>query len=213
MSEVTSLPRRMAQRDRARRAILSASEALLLDAGYEGFSIRRLVDRCGYSAPTIYHHFGDKGGLLDALLEERFEKLASRLRRVPRNGDPVQILRELALAFVRFGLRHPRHYRLLSLARQPDRAPPPSAEEARQQLERAWRTLWEAGRLRTRDVETAGQSLWALAHGLISGHIQRPDGPWSRTLVEDSIDALLRGLVAPEPKRGRGRPRAAEETQ
>jgi len=61
--------RRSAQRAQVRRAVLDATESLLLEAGEEQFSIRRLVERCGYTAPTIYHHFGDKKGLIDALLD------------------------------------------------------------------------------------------------------------------------------------------------
>ena len=191
--------RRQARRSEAQRAILDATEALLVDEGYARFSIRRLVERCGYTAPTIYHHFRDKPGLLDALLEERFQALHQLLSRVPRDGDPLEYLRAAARAFVRFGLRHPNHYQLLSMPREPDWTPPPSMEESREMLERPWRELWEAGRMRGSEVETGGQALWSLVHGLISLRTARPNHEWSQNLVEDSIDALLRGLVAPAP--------------
>lgn len=193
----THAERRRLQRSQVRRVILDATEALLVEEGAEGFSIRKLVERCGYTAPTIYNHFGDKPRLLDALLEERFAKLARLLRRVPDDGDPVAYLRDTARAFVRFGRRNPSHYRLLSQLRDPASQPPLSFERARAHLDQAWARLWEEGRLRTGDVECATQALWALCHGLISLPIQRPDFPWSKTLVDDSIDALLRGLVAP----------------
>ena len=77
----------------ARRAILDATEALLVADGYESFSMRRLVERCGYTAPSIYHHFGDKRGLIDALIEERFRRLVDRIRAVPSEGDAVAALR------------------------------------------------------------------------------------------------------------------------
>lgn len=199
MSAETHQQRRTEQRAHARRTILDASEAILVGGGYERFSIRRVVARCGYTAPTIYYHFGDKDGLLDALLEERFGRLARQLRRVPDGDDAVAYLRATALAFVRFGLRHPTHYQLLFIPRAGEHAPPPSLEEVRVRLEQAWARLWEAGRLRAGEVESAAQALWMLAHGLVSGPLQRPDLAWSKTLVEDAIDALLRGLVAPEP--------------
>lgn len=202
--------RRREQRGAVRRAILDATEALLVEEGAEGFSIRKLVDRCGYTAPTIYNHFGDKTGLIDALLEERFAKLARLLRRVPEQDDPAAYLRETARVFVRFGRRHPSHYRLLSELRDPLSEPPLSFERARAYVEQAWARLCREGRLRTADVECANQALWALCHGLISLPIQRPDLPWSKTLVDDSIDALLRGLVAPPAaERPEERPRHA----
>ena len=69
------------------------------------------MERCGYTAPTIYHHFGDKLGLLDALLEERFGDLLKLIARVPVSSDPLDTIRARARAFVRFGLRNPTHYR------------------------------------------------------------------------------------------------------
>lgn len=194
----TSQDRRREQRVQVRRAILDATEALLLEGGYEAFSIRRLVDRCGYTAPTIYHHFGDKKGLLDTLLEESYAKFSQHLRRIGRVEDPVEKLRTVGKAFVRFGIRHPNHYQLLFIPRDPDHVPPAAVDEVRVQLDQAWTELWEAGRLRSGDRDSAAQALWTLCHGVISGHIHRPDLEWSKTLADDAIDALLRGLVDPK---------------
>ena len=59
----TPRPRRGAD---SRLAILAATETLLLEHGAEGVSIRRVSKLSGFSAPTIYHHFGDKRGLIGA---------------------------------------------------------------------------------------------------------------------------------------------------
>jgi AcrR family transcriptional regulator len=198
--------RRSAQRAQVRRAILDATESLLLEEGEERFSIRRLVERCGFTAPTIYHHFGDKDGLIDALLEERFERLAQQIRRVRRGDDPVAYLRAMGLAFVRFSLRNPTHHRLLFAPRAQPHAPPRSALEVQEMIEQAWTELWEAGRLRAGDAPAAGQALFCLLYGLTNRRIARPEHDWSKTGIEDAIDALLRGLVAPEPaSRSKGR--------
>ena len=61
VSQIAETPaerRRLRQRTDAQRAILDATEALLVEDGYEQFSMRRLVERCGYTAPTIYRYFG-----------------------------------------------------------------------------------------------------------------------------------------------------------
>ncbi len=200
--------RRHEQRTQVRRSILDATEALLLEEGEERFSIRRLVERCGYTAPTLYHHFGDKKGLIDALLDERFDRLARQMKRVPRGGDPVAYLRAIALAFVRFSLRNPTHHRLLFAPRAQSYEPPRSAQEVRDMLERAWMELWEQGRLRVSDASSAGQALFCLIYGLASRRIARPEDEWSKTGIEDAIDALLRGLVTEEPaKNGRRKER------
>ncbi len=193
--------KRLARRDDPRRAILDATEELLVAYGYEGFSIRKLVGRCGYTAPTLYHYFGDKRGLIDALVEERFGRLLRRLRRVPRGGDPVAYLRALAHAFVRFGLRNPTHYRLLMTPRPEGSPPPRSAEAARAVFDAPLVEIADQGRLRMDDLECAMQSIWSLLHGQISLRIIRPDFGWSSSLLDISLDALLDGLVRPPSKR------------
>ena len=87
--------RREQNRTDARRAILDATESLLLEQGEENFSVRKLVERCGYTAPTIYHYFGDKSGLLAELLEQRLQGLLVSLREVTLVSDPVENLRAL----------------------------------------------------------------------------------------------------------------------
>lgn len=195
--ETPSGRRRREQRAEARRAILDASEALLVEDGFEAFSMRRLVQRCGYSAPSIYHHFGDKQGLIDELIDERVCRLLARLRRVPPSPDPEQTLRALAEAFVRFGLQNPTHYQLLTAPRPDDSPEPESIGQLRALFEDPLREIERAGRLRTPDLEEAKQCLWVLLHGVISARTSLPDYEWSKTMVRSALDAMLRGLLRP----------------
>ena len=189
--------RRTRQRAEARRAILDATEELLVQDGYERFSMRRLAERCGYTAPTIYHYFGDKPGLMDELLGERFERLLAQLRRVRRRQDPVEYLRELVRTFVRFGVKNPTHYRLLMTPRRNGTEPPRSADEARTMIGAPLQELSRKGRLRGDDPETVLNSLWALTHGMISLSNDISDYPFSKNLLEFSLDAFLHGLLSP----------------
>jgi len=192
-----SARRRQQQRQGARRAILEASEALLVEDGLERFSMRRLASRCGYTAPTIYHHFEDKQGLIDAVIVARFEFVLTHVRRVRRRQDPVDTLRAMLLEFARLGLENPVHYRILSIPRPPNSAPMRPAEQIRSLLEEPLGELAAAGRLRDGGVEEAVQFVWALLHGLVSLRINRPDYAWSKRILEISVDAALRGLVLP----------------
>ena len=171
---------------------------MLEDSGDE-FSIRRLATRCGYSAPTIYHYFSDKDGLIDALLDERFKQLVDLVRHVEPEPDPADYLRALARAFVEFGLRNPTFYRLLMKARRGAQRRVPAAEEARAIMQAPLLQLAAQGRLATRDLITAQQAAWAMLHGLTSLQIQRPDDPWSKDLNEGAIDVLLRGMLGGKP--------------
>lgn len=195
--------RRQQQREEVRRAILDATEALLLEGGYDAFSMRRLAKRCGYTAPSIYHHFGDKQGLFDAVIDERVRRLLVRLRRVPRSDDALSDLLALAEAFAQFGLQNPTHYRLLT-APGPDSAPPSRAgEEVRSLFDGPINAVFD-GQLGDDDHEEVRQCLWVLIHGVISMQTARPDEGWSDSLLRTALEAMLRGLaIRVEQKSGR----------
>ncbi len=196
MPNQVSEARRTRQRTEARRTILDATEALMIEAGGD-FSIRTLAERCGYTPPTIYHYFGDKDGLIDTLLEERFSRLLEMVRALDLGPDPVANWRALALAFIRFGVENPTFYRLtLTPSRKGEDRTPLAAEAARRIMEAPAIELEKAGRLRTPNRETAQQAMWALVHGLTALRITRLDYEWAPDLAEVAIDSLLEGLVS-----------------
>ena len=179
----------------SRDAILEATEALLLEQGVDGVSIRRVSERSGYSAPTIYHHFGDKRGLINELLDSRFAEVVDVMRAVPRGDDAATYLRQLALAYVRFALANPSHYHLFATPRLERTDLLPSAEEGRGMVKRALEELAREGTLGTPDVEAAFQITWAVLHGLVSLHINRSDYEFADNLVEMALDMVEDGLL------------------
>jgi AcrR family transcriptional regulator len=187
--------RRLQQREETRRAILDATQELLVDDGYEGFSMRRLAARCGYTAPSIYHHFGDNQGLLDAVVEERFQLILERLRQVRRRRDPADTVRAMIGEFVQFGLENPDHYKLLDLPRPDDAPQPPSGERVRELIHVQLEDLDEAGRLTSGSVDEAEQFLWCVITGLLRLQIGHASDEWSPSLSKFGVDAALRGLV------------------
>jgi AcrR family transcriptional regulator len=201
MSASSAQERRERQRGEARRTILDAAGEILMEEGTEAFSMRRLAARCGYTLPTIYHHFGDKPGLLEALLDERFREMADAIRSAASPvDDTVENLRRMLRAFVDFGLSHPRHYQLMISMIQ-EGSEPPAAEEARELLESPVRTLLERGRLRAGEVKVCTQVIWAFAHGLISLLTSRADLEWAPDLLDVALDGMLHGVVIPDSAR------------
>jgi AcrR family transcriptional regulator len=184
---------RLQHRADSRRAILEAAEELLVEGGLESFSMRRLAERCGCTAPTLYHYFRDKPGLVDALLEERLRELLAELRETQLPGDALGKVRVLCAAFARFGVRNPAHYQLLVTKR--DAPGPPSREELERLLLDPLEGLVRRGALAEERLETVRQGLWSLLHGFILLQTTRPDEDWRPGLLESSLDAMLRGWL------------------
>jgi AcrR family transcriptional regulator len=203
--------RRSQSRAETRRVILDATEELLLEAGHRGLSVRKLVDRCGYSAPTIYHHFGDKDGLIDALLEQRLTLLASDLKRVPLVDDPVENLRALTRAFAMFGLRNPTHYQLLMQVREEDAGMIESAEEARLLMQTPAEQIALRNWIELGDLEALRQAIWTMVHGIVSMHALRPDIEWKPELLDQSIEGIIRGWLTPKHARQRSASEGSQE--
>jgi len=201
MRPPTASQRRLRHREDARRAILDAAEALLAEGGLEVFSMRRLGERSGFTAPTLYHYFRDKPALLGALLEERLAELVLELRAVPRSPDTAAWVCALAGAFARFGLRHPSHYLLLVMRHGAEAGEPPAADEVRAIFGEPLDDLVRSGWIGPREVERLRQGLWSFLHGFILLQTTRPDEAWEPDLLDASLDAMIRGSLAPEATR------------
>src|SRR5437870_13786303 len=118
-----------------RRAILAAAEALLARGGEAGLSIRELCARAGVTPPTVYHHFGDKGALVDRLVDACFAEFDRTVTRRRPPADPVEALRWGFDRYVEYGLAHPAHYRLM-FQRSTPRRPTPAARSSYAPLRR-----------------------------------------------------------------------------
>ena len=195
MSSPLAHDRRVRYREDTRRSILDAAEALLVEEGIDAFSMRRLARRCGCTAPTLYHYFRDKPGLIAALLEKRLQKLVTELRAVAMHDDAIANARSLCVAFARFGLRNPSHYQLLVMSRGADAVDPPSGEEARRLLGEPLEELLEREALTADELEVLRQGLWSLLHGMILLQTTRPEEDWRPGLLEASVDAIIQGML------------------
>src|SRR5215467_9981607 len=113
-----SRARREQEKEDLRRIILDAAGELFLEQGYEGFSMRRVAERIGYSATTIYRYYEDKDDLLFAVVNEGFSEFARKLTEAAENvSDPVKRLEALWHAYVGFGLNNPVYYQMMFMPR------------------------------------------------------------------------------------------------
>ena len=80
-----SSPRVRRSPPEARRLILEAAEQLLVEGGPSAVQIRNLASRIGVTDAAVYHHFGNREGLLGALLKHGGRKLRSAVDDLVKN--------------------------------------------------------------------------------------------------------------------------------
>src|ERR1041384_4220655 len=96
-----------------RTQILEAAEKLLDASPDRDISTRAVCEAVGVGAPVLYRLFGDKKGLLSAVVDYGFERYLSGKRALVASDDPVRDLRDGWDSHVAFALAHPAVYRLM----------------------------------------------------------------------------------------------------
>jgi AcrR family transcriptional regulator len=196
-----SRTRRESARTSARQAILGAASELLTAEGYEALSLRRVAERAGYTATTIYRHFPDKDALLYAVTEEGFRLLTARLASAGGEPDPFASLEAVALAYIDFGLEHPVYYGVMFVSRpdqlwrrQPDQ--PGSRMDRFSSLRGAVAAALATRQSMESDVLTVSNALWAITHGVVSLALAIPHLPARqvRAFGTLGVRAFLRGI-------------------
>lgn len=88
-----------------RKALIEAARTMFLERGYANSSIDAIVDLAGGSKATVYQLFGNKEGLLAAIVEEGAEELAHLVNDLSLEGPPEAKLRTYAKGYLGLVLR------------------------------------------------------------------------------------------------------------
>jgi AcrR family transcriptional regulator len=192
--------------DTARDRLLAAAAELVEAAGGGDVSTRAITERAGVQAPTLYHHFGNKQALLDAVVTHDFtEFLVGCLADgAPGGGaaDPIDDIRAGWDLHVRYGIEHPGFYALIHGRAVPGE-PGGVLAEVEAMILRALHPAALQGRLRVPPARAARQIL-AASTGVVLTLIAQPPGERDLALSDQLRDAVLEGLTVPAPGTRRG---------
>lgn len=95
-----------------KETILQTALDLFAIKGYEAVGIQEIVDRSNVTKPTLYHYFGNKRGLLDAIIAEYGGKMFAIIEKgTVYNHDIVMNLTILTHEQINFGLANQAFYR------------------------------------------------------------------------------------------------------
>ncbi len=136
------------------REIVAAAQELLEEEGIGALTMRRLGERLGIRAPSIYKHLPDKEALEAAVISAGFEEQAALFEAALENAD--EPLTSIARSYREFARRHPHLYRLMTEKALNRELLSPGAEE------RAGLPVYRAAG-EDRDLARAA---WAFAHGM-----------------------------------------------
>jgi len=192
---------RKGEGDQLRVEILEAAERLLLETGSEdAVSIRAVADATGVTPPSIYRHFADKQHLLFEVCARQFDRLDDVIEAACEGiDDPVEAMRARGRAYVRFGVEHPEHFRIMFMG--PAYATPDDwndllATGSFANLIEGLRAVADAGLVRAateEELQATALHVWANIHGLTSLLVARPTMPWPdlERFVDDHLTYCL----------------------
>ena len=191
-----------------RRVLIDAALQLVGEGGPDAVSVREAARRAGVSPGAPFRHFHSRDALMNAVAEEaqrRFRaEIEAALAGAPA-GNPLGQFRCLGLAYLRWAMKNPTHFEIISSRRlfDHDRATGVSQDNA-ELIDLTGRTLAEAfalGQLRSSDlkqVQIAGRALvYGFARMSIDGHFPRwgVAGADAERTAEGILDLFIEGIA------------------
>ena len=171
-------------------ALVEAALEILRHEGLEALTLRAVARRVGVSQAAPYRHFSDRRALVAAVAEHGFARMREAMLEAVQAGQGRLGLKQVAVAYVRFGLESPAEYRVmfgpevavthdLPSLRQTARSVLGFVAEGIAQLQRA-------GLVGAGDPMLMAIATWSTLHGLVMLTL---DG--QTTSVAPSVDAIV----------------------
>jgi AcrR family transcriptional regulator len=201
-SRTSRRPRARYHHGDLRRALLEEAARTIQAEGVDGLTLRAVGQRLGVSRTALYRHFADKSALLSAVARDGFRMLRLALVEAwEREGRGRPGFEAMGLAYVRFAIANPSHYRVMFggfLARPtPD---PELSEEAAGAFQALVDSLVEqqqSGLVKRDDPLQLARMIWAIVHGIamlaIDGHFAH-EGADGDSLTAFAIERIRTGI-------------------
>lgn len=185
----------MEQIENSRERIIRTAISLFAARGFRGTSIRDIAQAMNMSISNIYHYFGNKEGLLVAILEHASEELVRRLNKVrSENLPPVERFRRLVETHLRLSKENNDQGKIFSLDEE---HLSPAGEQVNRRIQREILAIYreELSELQKEGI-ARDRSLTVLTFnvlGVINWQLRwyRPEGSLSFEQVTDEIVSFI----------------------
>ena len=186
--------------DRLRAEIIEAATRLLSRLGEdEPFSLRAVAKEADIAPPSVYLHFADKTAVILAVLDLLFGQLAEARNRAEAEaaasgGGVWERLLARSLAYVRFGIERPGHYKVLYEGRAIPRLDDPRVATIGQpMLDRTAELIRQLGPVPAMQADRLALLLWAGLHGVVSLLINKPTIDWPH--ADEMAGQIVRAII------------------
>jgi AcrR family transcriptional regulator len=165
------------------RALVQEAVRTIHTQGVEGLTLRAVGESLGVSRTALYRHFADKSALLASVAREGFRTLRLQLLEAwERSGKGREGFEAMAVAYVRFAVANPSHYRVMfggfveAGAHDPELAQ--EASGAFQALVQALVALQQDEVILPDNPMQLARYIWSIVHGIamlaIDGQVKPP---------------------------------------
>jgi AcrR family transcriptional regulator len=100
-----------------REQLLDVTAEMLGESGFHSLSIQSVARAAGVSRPIVYEHFGDLGGLLEALVKREMARAGEQVSRSAledlSHGEPTELILASLSAYLHAVEQHPSTWRLV----------------------------------------------------------------------------------------------------
>ncbi len=206
-------PRGRYHHGRLREALIRATLELLEEGGPERVTVREAGKRAGVSSGAPFRHFPTKVALLTAVAEEAMLRFRAEIDIALAQADaddPLAQFRAVGTAYLRWALRNPTHFRVISdrslidlegsaVFRQQN-------GEIRGLMDDLLADAQRRGMLRTPDIALVPVAARALVYGLARMHVDGHLAQWDvapheadrqlQAAMDLVIDSLSTGVPA-----------------
>jgi AcrR family transcriptional regulator len=197
-------------RDRTRERLVEVAAELLATHGPDAVTTRSVAVAADVQAPTIYRLFGDKNGLLNAVVAHGFASYMAQKRPVDADADPVENLRAGWELHVGFGLANPELFRLMHTV-----LPTPDGQAAAAAgagvLQARVHRVAEAGRLRVTE-RRAVDLIRAAGTGVVFTLIDQAGSERDDKLADTAWDSVCATILTDPGTAAIGGPASAAVT-
>jgi TetR/AcrR family transcriptional regulator, regulator of cefoperazone and chloramphenicol sensitivity len=187
--------------DRTRARVIDETIRCILEEGFAAASAKHITERAGVTWGVVQYHFGDRDGLLMAVVDKGFGELLESLRELPLGSENTRDRTESIVTAAWEAFSSPTSMAALEILIATRAMRDPDASGRRGELGRAFvklgRHIGEG--LNARHAAAIGNTIWATLRGLVVAQlvIHEPlDTRSERRALVDMITAYVGGVTA-----------------